>query len=110
MKLSDFKNIEDLRAMQQAIKDTRAKYDGYRDHQIPKWNNRACALCFVCDKINSYEPCSCCLWEIVEGYSNGNFLYNPCQLAEFYKQKTFTRRNRLDRWYNLIEEEIRRRG
>jgi hypothetical protein len=101
MKLSDF-NTEDLKRMQQAIKDTRAKYDGYRDHQVPKWMNM-CHLCkFALSLQDGHDyACPFCPWEIIEGID--------CEEANHSDQKTFTRRNRLDRWYNLIEEEIRRR-
>jgi len=108
MKLSDF-NTEDLKRMQQAIKDTRAKYDGYRDHQIPKHTGGPCPLCFFTDIMD--DECRSCPWTIFELPLYDEYFHdNPCLEKSFMTEKTFTRRNRLDRWHNLIEEEIRRRG
>lgn len=88
--------------MKQACIDTRAKYDRYRDYQIPS-RIYVCLLCVFDDTHRGIlESCSVCPWVIFEGID--------CCRAEYYNQKAYTRRNRLDRWIKLIDEEIRSRG
>lgn len=106
MKLSDL-NTEDLKRMKQACIDTRAKYDGYRDHQVPINNTRSdCPLCSFSDEYSSY--CEHCPWGVIDRKISKRF--TPCYLGRFNTQKAYTRRKRLDRWIKLIDEEIRRRG
>lgn len=106
MKLSDF-NKKELKQMKQACIDTRAKYDGYRDHQVPKTIlTEPCPLCDY-DFIWEYAPaCIHCPWSILEKI---NAIDEHCKIAKFNTQKAMTRRKRLDRWIKLIDEEIRGR-
>jgi len=100
MKLSDF-TVPELRQMQEAIRETRAGYNAYKDNFVPGHGIGRCPLCFVAKEIKERHVCYACPWVVFEG---GN-----CEDLKYWRETAGQRRNRLDRWHNLIEDEIRGR-